>query len=161
VETNRNTPLCLLSTPPLSSSSVAGHGWRFREASSTGLSTEGVMICKKKSEADSHRDHGRSSDIRRRELGVEPLLLCVERSPLRWFGHLIRTPPGRLPLEVFQVPPTGRRPRGRPRTRWRDSISRLACDASGSHTMSWNVLRVRGKSGSACRVRCPRDPTPG
>jgi len=35
-------------------------------------------------------------------------------------------PPGRLPLEVFQALPTGRRPRGRPRTRWRDYISQLA-----------------------------------
>jgi len=31
----------------------------------------------------------RSSDIRR-ELGVEPLLLRIKRSQLRWFGHLIR-----------------------------------------------------------------------
>jgi len=66
------------------------------------------------------------SDIRR-ELGVEPLLLRVERSPLRWFGHLIRMPPGRLPLEAFQAHPTGRRLRGRPRTRWRDYFSQLAC----------------------------------
>ncbi|KAI3360385.1 hypothetical protein L3Q82_002297 [Scortum barcoo] len=34
-------------------------------------------------------------------------------------------PPGRLPREVFQACPTGRRPRGRPRTRWRDYVSRL------------------------------------
>ncbi|KAK0152308.1 hypothetical protein N1851_006217 [Merluccius polli] len=67
------------------------------------------------------RDRVRSSEIRR-ELGVEPLLLCVERSQLRWFGHLIRMPPGHLPLEVFRACPTGRRPRGRPRTRWRDYI---------------------------------------
>jgi len=76
------------------------------------------------------RDRVQSSDIRR-ELGVEPLLLCIERSQLRWFGHLIRMPPGRLPLEVFQTRPTGRRPRGRPRTRWRDYISRLACERLG------------------------------
>jgi len=37
------------------------------------------------------RDRVRSSDIRRK-LGVELLLLRVERSQLRWFGHLIRTP---------------------------------------------------------------------
>ena len=55
------------------------------------------------------RDKVRSSDIRR-ELGVEPLLLRVERSQLRWFGHLTRMPPGRLPLEVFRARPTGRRP---------------------------------------------------
>ena len=46
------------------------------------------------------RDKVRSSDIRR-ELGVEPLLLRIERSQLRWFGHLIRMPPALLPLEVF------------------------------------------------------------
>jgi len=44
------------------------------------------------------RDRVRSSDIRR-ELEVEPLLLCVERSQLRWFWH---------------------------RTRWRDYISHRA-----------------------------------
>uniref|UniRef100_A0A8D3C086 Reverse transcriptase domain-containing protein n=1 Tax=Scophthalmus maximus TaxID=52904 RepID=A0A8D3C086_SCOMX len=71
------------------------------------------------------RDRVRSSVIRE-ELGVEPLLLCVERSQLRWFGHLVRMPPGRLPWEVFQARPAGKRPRGRPRTRWRDYISTLA-----------------------------------
>ena len=38
------------------------------------------------------RDRVRSSAIRE-GLGVEPLLLCVERSQLRWFGHLMRMQP--------------------------------------------------------------------
>ena len=71
------------------------------------------------------RDRVRSSDIRE-GLGVEPLVLQIERSQLRWFGHLVRMPPDRLPKEVFQARPAGRRPRGRPRTRWRDYISTLA-----------------------------------
>ncbi|KAI3355548.1 hypothetical protein L3Q82_018375 [Scortum barcoo] len=33
--------------------------------------------------------------------------------------------------EVFQACPTGRRPRGRPRTRWRDYVSRLAWERLG------------------------------
>ncbi len=53
------------------------------------------------------RDRVRSSDIWR-ELRVEPLLLHVERSQLRWFRHLIRMPPGCLPVEVFRVRPPGR-----------------------------------------------------
>ncbi|TWW55930.1 hypothetical protein D4764_09G0009800 [Takifugu flavidus] len=69
------------------------------------------------------RDRVRSSDIRE-GLGVEPLLLHIERSQLGWLGHLARMPSGRLPLEVF-------RPRGRPRTRWRDYISRLAWERLG------------------------------
>ena len=79
----------------------------------------------------SRRDRVRSSVIRE-GLGVEPLLLRIERSQMRWLGHLVRMPPGRLPGEVFQAHPTGRRPRGRPRTRWRDYVSRLA----------WERLRV-------------------
>lgn len=35
----------------------------------------------------------RSTDIRR-ELSGKPLLLQIERPQLRWFGHLIRMPPG-------------------------------------------------------------------
>ncbi|KAK3560729.1 hypothetical protein QTP86_014858 [Hemibagrus guttatus] len=35
-------------------------------------------------------------------------------------------PPGRLPGEVLRACPTGKRPRGRPRTRWRDYVSQLA-----------------------------------
>ncbi|XP_055016887.1 AP-5 complex subunit sigma-1 isoform X2 [Boleophthalmus pectinirostris] len=76
------------------------------------------------------RDRVRSS-VTREELGVEPLLLHVERSQLRWLGHLFRMPPGRLPQEVFWACPTGRRPRGRPRTRWRDYVSRLAWERLG------------------------------
>ncbi|KAK3524499.1 hypothetical protein QTP70_029268 [Hemibagrus guttatus] len=70
------------------------------------------------------RDRVRSS-VTREELRVEPLLLHIERGQLRWLGHLFRMPPGCLPGEVFRACPTGKRPRGRPRTRWRDYVSRL------------------------------------
>ena len=76
------------------------------------------------------RDRVRSSVIRR-ELGVDPLFLRVERSQMRWLGHLIRMPPGSVPGEVFRARPTGRRPRGRPRTRWRDDVYRLAWERLG------------------------------
>lgn len=33
------------------------------------------------------------------ELGGEPLLLHVEKSQMRWLGHLVRLPPGHLPCE--------------------------------------------------------------
>ena len=51
---------------------------------------------------------------------VEPLLLHIKRSQLRWLGHLYRMAPGCLPLEVFLACPTRRRPRGRLKTRWSD-----------------------------------------
>ncbi|KAK3507429.1 hypothetical protein QTP70_020630 [Hemibagrus guttatus] len=40
-------------------------------------------------------------------------------------------PPGRLPGEVYRACPTGKRPRGRPRTCWRDYVSRLAWERLG------------------------------
>ncbi|XP_048009164.1 uncharacterized protein LOC125243494 [Megalobrama amblycephala] len=76
------------------------------------------------------RDRVRSS-VTQEELRVEPLLLHIERSQLRWLGHLFRMPPGRLPGEVFRACPTGRRPQGRPRARWRDYVSRLAWERLG------------------------------
>ncbi|KAK3522059.1 hypothetical protein QTP70_022619, partial [Hemibagrus guttatus] len=76
------------------------------------------------------RDRVRSS-VNREELRVEPLLLHIKRGQLRWLGHLFRMPPGRLPGEVFRACPTGKRPRGRPRTRWRDYVSRLAWERLG------------------------------
>ncbi|TWW69275.1 hypothetical protein D4764_18G0000810 [Takifugu flavidus] len=76
------------------------------------------------------RDRVRSSAIRE-ELGVEPLLLRIERSQMRWLGHLVRMPPGRHPGEVFRACPSGRRPPGRPRTRWRDYVSRLVWERLG------------------------------
>ncbi|KAK3514990.1 hypothetical protein QTP70_003259 [Hemibagrus guttatus] len=77
------------------------------------------------------RDRVRSS-VTREELGVEPLLLHIERGQLRWLGHLFRLSLGRLPGEVFRACPTGKKPRGRPRTRWRDYVSWLV----------WERLRV-------------------
>lgn len=51
-----------------------------------------------------------------RDVGVEPLLLHIEKSKLRCFGQLIMVPPGCLLLQVFQACPTGRRPHSRPRS---------------------------------------------
>ncbi|KAK3546165.1 hypothetical protein QTP70_025142 [Hemibagrus guttatus] len=56
--------------------------------------------------------------------------------PTLTYGHELwvmteRMPPGRLPGEVFRAFPIGKRPRGRPRTRWRDYVSRLAWERLG------------------------------
>ena len=45
---------------------------------------------------------------------------------MRWFGHLVRVPPGRLPGEVFRARSICRRHPGKPRTRWKDYVSWLA-----------------------------------
>ena len=74
----------------------------------------------------------RSSEIRK-SLNIEPLLLRIERSQLRWFGHVSRMPQERLPKQALLAKANGRRPVGRPRTRWTDYIEDLG----------WNRLGLR------------------
>ncbi|KAK3520218.1 hypothetical protein QTP70_019360 [Hemibagrus guttatus] len=103
------------------------------------------------------RDRVRSF-VTREELGVELLLLHIERGQLRWLGHLFRMPPGRLPGEVFRACPTGKRPRGRPRTRWRDYVFRLAWERLGVPPEELEeVAREREVWASLLRL-LPRDP---
>ena len=74
----------------------------------------------------------RSSEIRK-SLNIEPLLLRIERSQLRWFDHVSRMPQERLPKQGLHAKANGRRPVGRPRTRWIDYIKDLG----------WNFLGLR------------------
>ena len=107
-----------------------GHeGWVMTERTRSRIHAAGMGFLRRVAGV-SLRDRVKSS-VLREGLRVEPQLLCVERSQLRWFGHLVRMPPGRLPWQVFQARPAGRRPRGRPRTRWRDYISTLAWERLG------------------------------
>ena len=56
-----------------------------------------------------------------------------EKSQLRWFGHVSRMPQERLPKQALLAKANGRRPIGRPRTRWTDYIEDLG----------WNRLGLR------------------
>ena len=74
----------------------------------------------------------RRSEIRK-SLNIEPLLLRIERSQLRWFGHVSRMPQKRLPKQALLAKANGKRPVGRPRTRWADYTEDLG----------WNRLGLR------------------
>jgi hypothetical protein len=71
-----------------------------------------------------------SSTIRA-NLHVEPLLLWLERSQLRWLGHVLRQPQERLVQRVFHAQPVGKRPVGRPRMSWRKYMARLCQERLG------------------------------
>ena len=57
-----------------------------------------------------------SSEIRK-SINIELLLLQIERSHRRWFGHVSRLSRVRLPKQALLSKANGRRPVGRPRTR--------------------------------------------
>ena len=104
------------------------------------------------------RDRVRSSVIRE-GLGVEPLLLRIERSQMRGLGHLVRMPPGRLPGEVFRARPTGRRPRGRPRGRPRSAERHVSPMCPGSSPEELEEV-TRDRDVWASLLKLPPRPDP-
>ena len=72
----------------------------------------------------------RSSEIRK-SLNIEPLLLQIERSQLRWFDHVSRMLQGRLPKQALHAKANGRRPVGRLRIRWTNYIKDLGWSRLG------------------------------
>ena len=75
----------------------------------------------------------RSSEIGK-SLNIEPLLLRIERSQLRWFGHVSRMCQERLPKQALFAKANGRRPVGRPRSRWSNYIEDLGWNRLGLHS---------------------------
>ena len=64
-------------------------------------------------------------------LNVESLLLRLERSQLRWFGHVSRMPQERLPKQALSAIRNGKRPVGRPRLGWINHIEDLGWNRLG------------------------------
>ena len=75
-------------------------------------------------------------------LDIESLLLQIERSQLRWFGHVSRMPLERLPKQILHAEVSGKRPVGRPRTRWLDYIEDLGWNSLGLHPSEMQSVLV-------------------
>ena len=58
--------------------------------------------------------------LRFETINIEPLLLRIERSQLRWFGHVSRMPQERLSQQALLEKASERIPVGQPRSRWTD-----------------------------------------
>ena len=46
----------------------------------------------------------------------------IKSRRLRWAGHIARMQEGRSAFEILTGKPTGKKPLGRPRSRWEDNI---------------------------------------
>ena len=68
-------------------------------------------------------DFIRNVDIRER-LRQPPVSVKLRKARLKWFGHVERMGDGRQVNRIMNATMEGRRPVGRPRTRWRDVIGR-------------------------------------
>ena len=90
------------------------------------------MRCLRRIERVTLFNKARSSGIRK-SLNIEPLLLRIKRTQLRWIGHVSRMPQERLPKQALHAKANGRRPVGRPRTKWTDYIEDLGWNRLGLH----------------------------
>jgi len=75
-------------------------------------------------------DKVRSFEIRK-SLNIEPLLLRIERSQLKWFSHVSKMLQKRLPKQALLAKVKGKRPVGQPRTRWQNYIEDLEWNRLG------------------------------
>ena len=66
----------------------------------------------------------------------------IERSQLRWFGHVSRMPHEWLLRQTLYAEVTGKRPVGRPRTRWLDYIEDLGWNRVGLHLSEMQSVLV-------------------
>jgi uncharacterized Fe-S cluster-containing protein len=70
------------------------------------------------------RDKIRNDDIRE-QLKVDEIK-HMERDRLKWYGNVMRMADERIQKTMLEMKIWGRRPRGRPRTRWMDKVKRDA-----------------------------------
>ena len=92
------------------------------------------------------RDRVSSMEILRR-CNLEDILLTVRKRRMGWFGHVFRRESDPLArIREFEAP--GRRPRGRPKKRWKDCIrddlaaARVQEDAAGDRA-GWSAVIKR------------------
>ena len=69
-------------------------------------------------------DKVRNEDIRRRLNITNTICEDITKRRLKWFGHVARMPPDRLPFQAYKNDFKKRRPPGRPPTRWRDQVEK-------------------------------------
>ena len=83
----------------------------------------------RKTTGNTRRDRIRNQNIRE-ELKVEPLIETIEKTTLRWYGHVVRMKEERLPRKMLEVRSLGTRGKGRPRIEWEEYVEGL-CTARG------------------------------
>ena len=77
----------------------------------------------------------------------------VARRRLKWFGHLVRMPPHRLPFQAYKNDFLKRRRPGRPPARWRDQIeSNVGVPLKGAENQAqgrpeWRRITLRRAKG--------------
>jgi hypothetical protein len=83
-----------------------------------------------------------------RRLGIVGIMVKVRRSRLGWFGHVERSPEGSWLRKCQEMIVEGKRPRGRPRKTWRDTVE--------EDLKLWNINKEDAKDRTKWKlaIRC-------
>ena len=68
------------------------------------------------------RDKLKNEEVRRRTTVTTSVVTIVERSKLRWYGHLLRKNEEEVVRQAWEEPIKGKRSRGRQLKRWKDKL---------------------------------------
>ena len=80
------------------------------------------MKCLRKAVNKTRLDKIRNEVIRE-QVGATSVLQHVENQQIKWFGHVMRMPIDQPAYRAYNTRCPGKRPRGRPRRRWSDSVA--------------------------------------
>ena len=71
------------------------------------------------------KDKIRNNIIKQKMNVTRSLLDGIKTKQLKWYGHVQRMEEGRLSKKSYEMEPTGRKKRGRPKITWAEGIRGL------------------------------------
>ena len=103
-------------------------------------------------------DKDERTDVHK-SLNIEPLLLRIERSQLRWYGHVTRMSHEQTEKQLMDALSNDKRLRGRPKSRWRNYAEDLAWSCPGNiPERNCRLLQEIGMLGDFKLELLPRNP---
>ena len=80
------------------------------------------------------------------EAKVDPIAMVMRRIRLEWFGHVKRRDETEYTRAVVEIKMEGKRPRGRPKLRWKNSVRR--------DPTAWNIKEEWATDMERWKVLC-------